>query len=83
MTREKYKSAYQQGYSDAMHDFRDKPQKSGKWLVDLQTSTEDYYVCSECGRRIHLLYSDVIGNYRFCPYCGAEMVKESSDADSD
>ncbi len=49
-------------------------QKTGKWLVDLQTATEDYYVCSECGRRIHLLYPDVVGNYPFC-HCGAKMVE--------
>ena len=49
--------------------------KSGKWLIDLQTATEDYYVCSECGRRIHLLYPDVIGNYPYC-HCGVRMESE-------
>lgn len=28
MTREEYKSAYQQGYSDAMRDFRKKPNRN-------------------------------------------------------
>lgn len=50
-------------------------QKSGKWLVDLQTATEDYYICSECGRKIHLLYPDTISNYPYC-HCGARMERE-------
>ena len=49
--------------------------KSGKWIIDLQTATEDYYICSECGRKIHLLYPDIISNYPYC-HCGARMESE-------
>ena len=48
--------------------------KIGYWIVDLQTATEDYYICSECGRRIHLLYPNTIDNYPYC-HCGTQMVK--------
>ena len=63
---------YREGYKDAQK------QKSGKWLVDLQTATEDYYICSECGRRIHLLYPDTISNYPYC-HCGAKMESEEKE----
>ena len=48
--------------------------KTGRWVVDLQTATENYYICSECGRRIHLRYPDTIDNYPYC-HCGAQMVE--------
>lgn len=50
-------------------------QKIGYWIADLQTATEDYYVCSECGRKVHLLHPDTISNYPYC-HCGAKMQKE-------
>ncbi len=56
--------------------------KSGEWIVDLQTATEDYYICSECGRRIHLLYPDTIDNYPYC-HCGARMVKSQESEDKE
>ena len=55
--------------------------KMGKWIADLQTATESYYICSECGRRIHLLYPDTISNYPYC-HCGARMVKLQESAET-
>lgn len=53
-------------------------QKLGTWIVDLQTATEDYYICSKCGRKIHLLYPDTISNYPYC-HCGAKMKSEDKE----
>lgn len=50
--------------------------KDGHWITDLQTSTEDYYICSNCGHKIHLIYPDTFNNYPDCPNCRAKMIKE-------
>ena len=55
--------------------------RKGQWIVDLQTATEDFYICSECGRRIKVLYpyvtiDNLLDKYPYC-HCGAKMeVKE-------
>lgn len=84
MISEGYKSAYQQGYSDAMRDFRKEQEpKTGHWIE--HPTEEDYSVCSRCGigsrRMEHGKNPDgtkyiVIYSYRFCPYCGADMRKD-------
>lgn len=64
-----YKSAYQQGYSDAMRDFR-KESKAGYW-IEHHKSNEfgSIYKCSLCG--------SLIGNkmFNYCPNCGARMAE--------
>ena len=40
------------------------------WIKDLQTATEDFYICSECGRKIRIEYPDRINNYPYC-ICGS------------
>ena len=45
---------------------------TGHWITDLQTSTEDFYICSKCGRKIRVVYPDTINNYPYC-HCGAKM----------
>lgn len=64
-----YKSAYQQGYSDAMCDLR-KELKTGHWKPYLKEGLTD--MCSECGSRF-----DRPWNY--CPHCGARMESEGSE----
>lgn len=73
-----YKSAYQQGYSDAMRDFREEP-KTGHWVEhpEIETSTPEYlmfYECSECGDKQCFCKSD-IHKKRFCGNCGCRMVE--------
>ena len=65
-----YKSAYQQGYSDAMRDFR-KEQKTGHWIDTGNYYTGDYdsisYVeCSCC-------HYESLEEGNYCPNCGAKM----------
>ena len=63
-----YKSAYQQGYSDAMRDFRKEP-KTGHWIDDK---------CSVCGKGTE----DLIDSRewyqneepKYCPFCGVKLV---------
>ena len=75
-----YKSAYQQGYSDAMRDFRKKP-KIGHWIMtgDYYTGAYgslDYVRCSCCNYE-----SLEEGNY--CPNCGAKMVEPQESEGKD
>ena len=56
--------------------------KEGPWIIDLQTSTEAYYICSECRRKIHLIYPDTLDNYPYC-HCGARMVKQKEKSDKE
>ena len=65
-----YKSAYQQGYSDAMRDFRKEP-KTGHWIAtgDYYTGaygTLDYVRCCN---------EDSLEEGNYCPNCGAKMVE--------
>ena len=67
-----YKSAYQQGYSDAMRDFRKEP-KTGHWIEGKYRNddiryNDSSYKCDKCGRII-----DFKENY--CPNCGAKMIE--------
>lgn len=66
MTREEYKSAYQQGYSDAMRDFR-KESKTGHWIEGKYKDT-----CDKC----RCTYPKNIGFKNYCPNCGTRMVEE-------
>ena len=78
-----YKSAYQQGYSDAMHDLR-KKSKTGHWITkDGKEQGYDiggvktWYIqimCSECGL-IKTAIEGHTGQYNYCPQCGCEMQK--------
>lgn len=82
---EEYKSAYQQGYSDAMRDFRKEP-KTGHWI--LQPSNKEngerdfiWWKCSECGQ---VIYSETEKDRReyhaFCGRCGARIVEPQEGA---
>jgi len=75
-----YKSAYQQGYSDAMRDFRKEP-KTGHWeyvQYDYNPRLGNWH-CSEC-RCVVIECVDKnekggIPLYKYCPNCGARMVE--------
>lgn len=72
MISAEYKSAYQQGYSDAMRDFRKEP-KTGYW-IDRDVYDADRWKCSECGRTEP--YKE-----NYCPNCGCRMVDEQERED--
>ena len=51
---------------------KDKPAKKGYWTSDVDD--KGLYInpkCSECGGEPY--YSGSIYNYKFCPFCGADM----------
>ena len=76
MISEGYKSAYQQGYSDAMRDFRKEP-KTGHWIAQDIHNCHTDFKCSECGY-IHSfmhIYGEPTADYTYCPSCGAKMVE--------
>lgn len=50
--------------------------KTGHWITKIKSDLRgDKWPtnpkCSECGREPY--YSNTIFNYKFCPYCGADM----------
>ncbi len=69
-----YKSAYQQGYSDAMRDFRKEP-KTGRWIAQDIHNCHTDFKCSECGyiHNFMHLYGEPTADYSYCPNCGAKM----------
>ena len=76
MISEGYKSAYQQGYSDAMRDFRKEP-KTGHWIAQDIHNCHTDFKCSACGY-IHSfmhIYGEPTADYTYCPNCGAKMVE--------
>lgn len=66
-----YKSAYQQGYSDAKRDFRKEP-KIAQWIVDPLKYGDDDIHCSFCGA---IIERNEWLNHRFyyCYHCGTKM----------
>lgn len=76
MISEGCKSAYQQGYSDAMRDFRKEP-KTGHWIRWYEQKETKKYItfiphckCSECGKEYDPHSSQFI---KYCSECGAKM----------
>lgn len=58
--------------------------KVGKWITKIKSDLRgDMWPtnpkCSECGGEPY--YSNNISNYKFCPYCGAEMESEDNGND--
>ena len=52
----------------------DRPQ--GEWIVtdeDGWANGTHAFICSECGNGYHLNIERVIGDWNFCPNCGAKM----------
>lgn len=55
--------------------------KKGKWIkVDPLGIGDEAYMCSECETGD---WDVTIGEYKFCPYCGAEMSGGDEDEASD
>ena len=50
-------------------------QKTGHWILDVQSPMGGMYKCSECGRRIYLFCEDNLEIYPYC-HCGAKMEGE-------
>ena len=66
-----YKSAYQQGYSDAMRDFRKEP-KTGRWIRH-DNGKYHWYLCSCCDAMVGS--DEKMMAYKYCHNCGAKMVE--------
>lgn len=72
----------EQAYVDKMVELAVEKVKrpKGKWIeVDPLGTGDKAYMCSECETGD---WDVTIGEYKFCPYCGAEM-EGVEDADSD
>lgn len=51
--------------------------KVGKWKHDDESPS---YYCSHCGHHAYGSFSKIYtGEYRYCPFCGAEMEGEEDD----
>lgn len=75
-----YKSAYQQGYSDAMRDFRKEP-KTGHWIEEDMFDGDVAYRCSECNELFWLESGTPKDNeYNFCPKCGKRLIEPQEGA---
>ena len=64
------------GYGDVLDDLEDyhaadvRPVKRGKWKEDWETG---YSECSACGESYLWEDYDGVGEWNFCPNCGARM----------
>ena len=74
------KSEYRQGYSDAVHDFREKS-KIGHWINRhiIANRSIDIIGCSECGEEFSYDAETGISEYNYCPNCGAKMEREGKE----
>lgn len=78
MTSAEFKRAYQQGYSDAMRDFRERPQepKTGHWITEDVFDGNVAYRCSECDELFWLESGTPKDNeYNYCPKCGMRLIE--------
>ena len=66
---------YSKGYHDAEVQYR---RIGGEWTWEGNSWLEkgivnyEWWECSACGRMV-TFYNDHRNDYKFCPYCGAEM----------
>ncbi len=73
-------SEYVRGYGDAINDIEDEPAvdvqevRYGKMNIRKSRSTNRNatYKCSVCWKLCSSYYND-IGEWKFCPHCGARM----------
>lgn len=71
--------AYKRGLEDGMNARQSK--KKGIWLRPWNSTKKSYiWQCSECGKKV---YSIGGIDYKFCPYCQAEMEVAIRDSHND
>lgn len=52
-------------------------QKTGRWIEQIDTQNDVYYVCSNCKEAFTLIEGTPTDNlYNYCPNCGAYMKGE-------
>lgn len=68
------RAQYEQGYRAGMRAAK----KWGAWVRSYDGGESFTFTCSACGEKER---DNFTGHYRFCPYCGAQMIEEQEEGE--
>lgn len=57
--------------------------KHGRWIEDQWIDYDLYLKCSKCGVMVMDAFFDDIGDWNYCPNCGARMEDGAADNETD